>query len=92
MADSVDYSLRAKWAFREAGVAPSRYFISKGGSTLEKRGDQARTGTEDILRWVMLSNRTWSLGRVLFKADHDADDEKRFLGVGHVAVWQAPPL
>ena len=64
--------------------------MSKEGSTLEKRGDQARTGTEDILWWVMLSNRTWSLGGALFKGD--ADDEKRFLGVGHVAVWQVPPL
>ena len=74
------------------GSGAKQVFISKEGSTLEKRGDQARTGTEDILWWVMLSNRTWSLGRVLFKADHDADDKKRFLGVGHVAVWQAPPL
>ena len=76
MADSVDYSLRAKWAFREAGLAPSRYFISKGGSTLEKRGDQARTGTEDILWWVMLSNATGSLGWHLFKAGRGTPDER----------------
>ena len=55
-------------------------FISKGGSVLpveKKGGDQAaRTGTEDILWWVMLSNATGSLGWHLFKAGRGTPDER----------------